>query len=212
MRPRGGSAVWRVMRNHTKKKINSEVKANYGLHKIRPHCLPPPTGLMRGDVVVDVGAGIRPVVEYWYRRKRWAPPCEILCLEPYEPYCKVLETAGYKVMYGTGNEGLILLEADRYAPDVVYMLDVIEHMTKENAWQTMDMACRIATCQVVIYTPYGFLEQEDDGWGLGGEYYQTHRSGWMPQEFEEVGWTTQLYKPGRQPHPQGIYAIWNRVN
>jgi hypothetical protein len=38
----------------------------------------------------------------------------------------------------------------------------------------------------MIYTPNGFVPQDEDKWGLGQVEWQTHRSGWTPDDFD--GW------------------------
>ncbi len=163
------------------------------------HTLPRPKGVIECDVVLDVGAGIRPF--------NWYKPKHHVCIEPYEPYCELLEAAQFEVYQMTAVEALDLLMFDRI--DAVYLLDVIEHMEKEPALHVLEQAKAMARVQVVIYTPWGFMEQTKDGWGLGGHSWQTHRSGWLPEEFTAAdGWTTQSFRPDRHPHPQGLYAIW----
>ena len=78
---------------------------------------------------------------------------------------------------------------------------------------------RVARRQIVVGTPQGFYPQsyEDpnkpDRWGMGGGYWQTHRSGW---DFEDFGdrWDIvccpdflKLDEDG-QPMEQPIGAIW----
>jgi hypothetical protein len=53
-------------------------------------------------------------------------------------------------------------------------------------------AKRVARRQVVIFTPLGFYPQsyepdERDRWGMTGGVWQTHRSGWQPDDFDS-GW------------------------
>ena len=140
--------------------------------------------------VIDVGAGVRPM--QWYR------PSHHLCVEPYGPYADILEQHGYEVERGTA---LAVLPAAR--ADAVYMLDVIEHMEKAEALEVIALAQASALAQVVVYTPLGFMPQEHDNWGLGGEHWQTHRSGWTPEEFQ--GW--KILPHGRR----GFYALWTHA-
>ncbi|MGL5712289.1 MAG: hypothetical protein ACRCX2_04665 [Paraclostridium sp.] len=43
---------------------------------------------------------------------------------------------------------------------------------------------------LVIFTPLGFLDQSHpdgiDAWGLDGVNWQTHRSGWTPEDFPSI--------------------------
>jgi len=150
------------------------------------HDLPRPDGLIECKTVLDIGAGIRPMP--WYTPRRH------ICVEPYGPYADRLEAAGYEVIRQTAMEAL-QVEREGHA---VYLLDVIEHMEKAEGLEVIELAMRAR--QVVVFTPLGFLKQDRDAWGLGGRHWQTHRSGWMPDDFS--GWRTQLYDTG-------FYAIWN---
>lgn len=175
---------------------------------IQAHTLPRPLGLIECDVVLDVGAGIRPM--QWYKPERH------ICVEPYAPYCKILEAAGYEVWEDTAQW---VLTKEGMQVDAVYLLDVIEHMEKEIALSVLRWACKVARVQVVVYTPYGFMKQTEDAWGLGGHSWQTHRSGWLPDEFPK--WRTELFNPGvrQKSRPatdpsvaQGFYASWEPNN
>ncbi len=96
---------------------------------------------------------------------------------------------------------------------------------------TIARARYIATQQVVLYTPYGFVEQTHDEWGLGGEEWQTHRSGWLPKDFPDAkiqyyyGEDPQMCCSGFQggimscgcrglpvDPPEGFFAIWTAVS
>jgi hypothetical protein len=158
-----------------------------------PHTLPRPVGLIECPLVMDIGAGIRPMP--WYRPERH------ICVEPHAPYGERLRDAGMEWVHATAAEALTTLKAD-----AVYMLDVIEHMEEAEAREAVALAQQAARVQVVIYTPYGFKEQTTDPWGLGGETWQRHRSGWLPKDFP--GWQTQLFRPKPSESPEGFYASW----
>jgi len=154
------------------------------------HDLPRPEPLIECETVLDIGAGVRPM--------QWYKPARHICVEPHGEYADRLAAAGYEVVRQTALEAL----QEPREGHAVYLLDVIEHMDKDEALEVIALAQRGAA-QVVIFTPYGFMEQGDDLWGLSGEYWQTHRSGWLPEEFP--GWWTQRY--GWPPF-EGFYAIW----
>jgi hypothetical protein len=132
-----------------------------------------------GGTVVDVGAGLRP--------QSLVAADRHICIEPHDEYADALEAAGYTVVRDTA---VAAIEA---MPDVdtIVALDVIEHMDKAEGLRFLDVAKRKAR-QIVVFTPLGFLRQEEtgatDAWGLHGQHWQKHRSGWMPGEFE--GWHT----------------------
>ena len=134
--------------------------------------------IKRANRVCDVGPGIRPAL--FYR----AP--YHLCIEPHEEYAHWLKSNGYPVVRQRAREALAGI--DRVG--VVFMLDVIEHMEKEEGWETLRLA-REKADQVVLFTPLGFHEQsykegDKDAWGMNGTYWQTHRSGWNPDEFPDA--------------------------
>ena len=125
--------------------------------------------------ICDIGPGIRP--QPFYRADFH------LCIEPHQEYVDWLEGHGYPVLKGTALDWLPGIDP----VEVVYMLDVIEHMDKEEGRDVLEHARRKAG-QVVIFTPLGFREQsykegEKDAWGMNGTRWQTHRSGWTPDDF-----------------------------
>jgi len=133
-------------------------------------------GLLRPcDVLLDVGCGLRP--QTMVKSKRH------VCLEPHGEYADALVAQGYEVIREKAPEGLI-------KADIIMALDVIEHMEKEDGLKFIDRCMELGK-QVVIFTPLGFMPQEEtgpvDGWGLQGQEWQRHRSGWLPEEFP--GWT-----------------------
>jgi hypothetical protein len=76
--------------------------------------------------------------------------------------------------------------------DHVLFLDTIEHMTKEDAMQSIAHAERLATKTIQICTPKGFREQEGlDVWGLGYNEAQAHICGFERDEFETLGYKVQ---------------------
>ena len=72
--------------------------------------------------------------------------------------------------------------------DTIFLLDVIEHIEKEEGKALLQDALRVARVQVVVFTPLGFMPHEahdtPSDWGdiLHGSN-QEHLSGWTPQEF-----------------------------
>lgn len=139
------------------------------------------------DTVLDIGCGLRP--QNFFR------PAVHFCCEPHAEYVERLEVAfgdepGFIVAQGVASELLPRLPDASF--DSVFMMDVIEHLTKEDGQDLIRHAERLACKQIVLFTPWGFLPQryEDndvDGWGMRGGHWQAHRSGWTPDDFPE-GW------------------------
>lgn len=148
--------------------------------------LPRPEGLIEVGTVLDIGAGLRPMG--WYKPKRH------ICVEPFEPYASRLHAAGYEVVPLPAISALV--RAIQGDVDAIYLLDVIEHMHRLEGEAVLQMAYGLKPKQVVVSTPNGFYPQEHDAWGLGGEYWQRHRSGWTPDDFPT--WTISYYDNGTQ--------------
>jgi hypothetical protein len=168
------------------------------------HTLPRPAGLRECEVVMDIGAGIRPMG--WYRPRRH------ICIEPYLPYCHRLRALAPQLEVHCLTAQQALCRQRFPGVEAVYLLDVIEHMDKALGWWVLFDATHVADVQVVLYTPHGFKEQYDDPWGLGGAYWQEHRSGWLPSDFAELGpaWRTELFVPEGATEPEGFFAIWDK--
>lgn len=131
----------------------------------------------------------------------WYTPQTYECVEPHIAYGKKLIECGYTTYIAEAEPHLRNMVRGAHKVEAIYMLDMIEHVEKDAGRRVVDLAMQVATKQVVIYTPKGFLPQEGDGFNMGGDYWQKHRSGWLPEEFP--GWKTELY--GR-----GFFAIWNK--
>lgn len=133
------------------------------------------------DVLLDVGAGIRP--QQFIRCRRH------VCVEPHGEYAEILRVAGMEVIQAEAVYGLHAIDIGEPI-DTVVSIDVIEHLTREDGARMIAELVRLATRQVVLFTPLGFMPQhgghERDPWGMQGQHWQEHRSGWTPEDFP--GW------------------------
>lgn len=78
--------------------------------------------------------------------------------------------------------------------DSVTLIDVIEHFEKEVAWDVLRQVEEIAAKRVLVFTPRGFFQQlEVDHYGLGGESFQRHRSGWEVEDFQKLGYNIVIF-------------------
>lgn len=163
--------------------------------------------------VLDIGCGIRP--------QQFVVPQLLICVEPHQEYVEVL-----KKNLTDSDAFIVPLDAiqalaafpDR-SVDTIFMIDVIEHMTKEAGIEVIRECERVARMQVVLFTPLGFMPQETlagdvDGWNLHGGEWQDHKSGWYPEDFP--GWDIVACKhlhamdvKGQKIDPPygGFYAI-----
>ena len=79
--------------------------------------------------------------------------------------------------------------------DIVLMLDIIEHLEKHESLALIETATRLARVAVIVETPEGYVPQNIDIWGHGGDEWQTHRCGWEKAELEGMG-----FKVLRRPY------------
>lgn len=141
------------------------------------------------QVVLDLGAGICPQT---FAKN----PYLHICVDAHLPYIErvkrdLTDDPRYVFLNSTWDKVIPMLP-DK-SVDTVFALDFIEHLEKEDGLNMLREAQRVARCQVVVFTPQGFFPQsyEDsqklDRWGMDGGYWQTHRSGWVPEDFGD-GW------------------------
>lgn len=165
------------------------------------------------DVLLDVGAGIRP--QQFIRCRRH------ICIEPHGEYADILRGAGMEVIQAEAPAGLSAIDVGEPI-DTVVSVDVIEHLEKDAGLKMVAELMRIATKQVVIFTPLGFMPQhgghQHDPWGMQGQHWQEHRSGWGPEDFP--GWEClvdhEFHRKAFTGHEHekhacgAFFAIWRR--
>jgi hypothetical protein len=154
-----------------------------------------------GGVVVDVGAGIRP--------QTIIAADKTIFIEPHGEYADALEAGGLDVIRETAEKGILSLPL----VDTIVALDVIEHMEKSDGLRFIE-AAKSKSNQIVIFTPLGFMPQhggtDKDPWGMQGQHWQAHRSGWLPSEFEGW-WTIADHNFHKRPRFGAFFAVWWRT-
>jgi cyclopropane fatty-acyl-phospholipid synthase-like methyltransferase len=130
--------------------------------------------------VLDIGCGIRP--QFFIR------PNVHVCCEPYKEYIDILrrtinEDRHYIILKASWADAVRMFP--EFSVDTVFLIDVIEHLGKEEGKTLLEQTIKLARKQVVIFTPLGFFPQSHtdgkDRWGLNGGAWQEHKSGWMPR-------------------------------
>ncbi|HBG06064.1 MAG: hypothetical protein A2075_04250 [Geobacteraceae bacterium GWC2_58_44] len=141
--------------------------------------------LVEPDVVLDIGCGIMP--------QKYVRPRVHICCEPFGQYVEHLQQKvaleydrSYVVVNAPWSEAVKIFPPK--SVDTVFLVDVIEHLEKSEALDLLRRTEALARKQVVLFTPLGFLPQEDldgkDAWGLDGGAWQEHKSGWSPEDFD----------------------------
>jgi hypothetical protein len=126
-------------------------------------------------VVMDIGSGKRPQAQEFFK------PDIIYCFDPtYETH---ISHEGIHMIHGTWKTAIDTMKI--VPTDTVFLMDVIEHLPKQEAVSLLKETEGLVKKQIVVFTPLGFMEQDDGEWN-------THRSGWLPEDFK-VGWKTFVF-------------------
>lgn len=151
--------------------------------------------------VMDIGPGIRPQTII-------PAPQMLVCVEAHDEYIACLRTrfAGTNTVIIRGQVPECLISLPDKCVDTVTMLDFLEHLDREDGLAALRECERIARQQVIVFTPLGFMPQEEtgdeDGWGLHGMHWQKHRSGWTPDDFGDR-WDVVVCKDFHTVNGQG---------
>jgi hypothetical protein len=167
--------------------------------KVRPF-------LKRANVLLDIGAGVRP--------QRFVECKRHVCIEAHGEYCDVLRENGYETIQALVPDGLIGLDIGNI--DTAIAVDVIEHLPKGDGFMLLSEMQRMAK-QAVIFTPLGYMPQDGgkdvDPWGYQGQFWQKHRSGWTPDDFH--GWRCfvdeDFHTRERGSKAGAFFAVWDRA-
>jgi hypothetical protein len=141
------------------------------------------------NIVLDVGCGIRP--------QSMTNAFVHICIDAHKQYLDILNeklprrrslTGIFQYIFLNKTVEFIIDRFPRKSVDTIFLLDVIEHLDKEQGLKLIDAFKAIARHQILIFTPLGFIPQEHpdgkDAWGLDGGKWQEHRSGWTPDDFD----------------------------
>ena len=136
------------------------------------HCLQ--RHLRDCDTVLDLGCG--PSSPLQHCNVAWT-----VGVEAYPPYIRESAQAGI-------HSACVLGDVTRlgFAPksvDAVIVIEVLEHLEREDGEALLNQAARWARKRVIVTTPNGFLPQR----ALGGNPRQRHRSGWTVDEMRRRG-------------------------
>jgi SAM-dependent methyltransferase len=124
----------------------------------------------RPATLLDVGAGHG---KYGFLAREYASPNRIDGVDVSPP-----RFPAYDHFYVGDLRGLDrLLPADAPRYDLVLLVDVIEHLEKQEGRTVLAELTRRGR-RVLIATPWGFRRQE-----IPEQEYETHRSGWHPWDF-----------------------------
>ena len=137
------------------------------------------------EKVLEIGPGIRPYIFSFTPKIR-------VYIEPSPEYAKYLHSMtnlepGSLVICEGALEFLARCQNNSF--DLIILVDVIEHLEREDGLKLIEELERVTRKKYVVFTPLGFMPQdyngaEADPWGMSATELQTHKSGWHPQDFK----------------------------
>lgn len=117
------------------------------------------------------------------------PVAQRVGIDIFQPYLDKNESQGATLIQGDMKDMAVLPELQR--PSLALLIDVVEHLYKVDALQWLtDLKGKFD--RIAIQTPLGFHAQNEDIYEMGGDEYQTHRSGWQPEELFDLGFRVQI--------------------
>lgn len=133
--------------------------------------------------VLDIGCGLEP--------QRFFKADRHICCEPCPAYADVLTSKlKHKDIHQyiqTTAQGIVNVMPPK-SVDSVFLLDVIEHLTKTDGANVIIKLEQIARKQIILRIPLGLCPNdyhgEKDCWGYYENGWQKHRSTWWPENFD----------------------------
>lgn len=133
--------------------------------------------------ILDVGCGKGEPMKFINRHKKFRT-MGVDVFEPYIEACKAKQIHDEYLMCNICN--LPFVDGSF---DVVMCMEVLEHLEKEEGDKLIRDMERIARKQVILTTPVGKFEQEEQELNP----YQKHRSSWLPAELKSRGYRIRGY-------------------
>lgn len=143
------------------------------------------TNIKHVPIIMDIGCGTRP--------QTFIVPDIHCCVDPYKPYLDKIERTNDRIwLKNEGDWSAAINIMKDGVINSVFLLDVIEHVDKNDAKKLLQQTELLVKDQIIIYTPFGYFEQKEtsdgkDAWGMDGIEFQRHKSGWYPSDFGN-GW------------------------
>jgi len=94
--------------------------------------------------------------------------------------------------------------------DGVILIDTLEHLDRLAGETVLGRIQHIARRRVVVFSPVGDQPQSRDTYDLGGDYWQTHRSIWIPQDLRQIGFDVAVWEHFHGANKHAMFGIWER--
>ena len=155
----------------------TRIRKKYRTFKGKPYIFYLKDYLSGCGSLLDVGCGrdssIKHVVERGYS----------VGLDIFKPYILKSKRAKLHDDYVLASASNLCFKPKSF--QTVALLDVLEHLSKSDGYKIMNQMEGLATDKVVVFTPNGFLKQQEDD----GNIHQKHVSGWTVRELENIGFS-----------------------
>ena len=166
----------------------------------------------RGSFVLDVGAGLAK-----YHPLLLDRGCRLTLVDAHEPYLaeRKARFPSVEVVHSEAWRALWAGISHERIWDVALGIDFIEHLDRSDALAIISMMKRVAP-KIVLFIPEGNHPQTSDGYGMGGDFWQTHRSTWVAEDLELLGSTVErwvdfhTWAKDRGADPGALWATWSR--
>lgn len=145
--------------------------------------------------VLDMGCGDGTLIE-GIKGSQW----DITGIDIYEKDLKNAKKKGlyHKLIKGDLVKVCRKLVKERKKYDLVFCSQVIEHITKKEGVELLDLTEKLAKKRIYFGTPRGFMVQPEVF--LKGSPYQYHKSGWNLEDFRSRGYKV---------YGIGFYPVWS---
>jgi hypothetical protein len=120
-------------------------------------------------------------------------------VELFDRYIKESQEKGIHNKYIKSDVTKVDFEPNSF--DAIIMIDVLEHLKKEDALELIKKMNIWAKKKIIILTPNGFMHQEN----VDNNHLQDHLSGWEFEEFKKLGF--DVYGINGLKHLRGDGAL-----
>lgn len=163
-----------------------------------------------GVSVLDVGSGLAKYHELLATGRNL-----VTMLDAHLPYLedRAIKFPGAAFIHSEALKELQRMGDDSF--DIALAVDFIEHLEPAEAVQVINRMKRVAKT-VVLFVPEGHHPQSSDGYNMGGDHWQTHRSIWNAELLEHRGFTVERWvdfhrwAADRGCDPGALWAVWCR--
>jgi len=136
------------------------------------------------ETILDIGCGDGEFMRSLNPEKDW----RITGMDIFDESLKKAKQTGVysELIQGDLIEVCKKLVKEKRKFDVVFCSQVIEHITKKEGEELLDLADKLAKKRSIFTTPRGFMEQPEEF--LSNNPHQHHKSGWEVEDFIKRGY------------------------